>query len=327
MAIGKGGSSGNQSQAGSQQAVGNASNAGINGSVAMPIAPKGYEDYWNKMLAGGGSTPGQTAALGALTQPGGNSLLDPSANGWYGAVDRNNALGAFTDPNSFSRLYGTPTPTTPGQVTAQTGAAYMQPYQQGYTNDVVNATTADLTNQYGKALNASNMAGTAAGGFANSRMGLRDAQTTDDFLRTLGLTTGTLRDQGFGRAMQGGANDAGNALNASGQNASNFQQAQQFDKTLQNQRDQFGATTAIGATQAQMGNTATAANIANTSAANASNIGGNQFAQGLAALGAGTPLFGQSNKGGQLGANDTAGANNSTGSGQNSSKGGGVSVG
>lgn len=343
MPAGKGGQSGSQSQAQSGQTAGNMSTAGIQGmyqgsrgmGTSQAIAPTGYEDAWRSLMGGAGGNAGQNAAAGFFSNGGANSLLNPERSGWYGANERNDRIGAFTAPGSFEALYGRPTPTAPGQVTAQTGASQMAPYAAGYTNDVVNATTNDLLNQYGQRQNASNMAATAAGGIMNARTGLRDAQVQDDFLRTLGTTTAGLRDQGFSRAMQGGQFDASNALNASGQNANLGLNAQQFNNTLQNNRDQFGAQNAIAANQAQMANTATAAGIGTNAANSAAGIGGQQFNQQLAALGAGAPLFGQQNtmdnqaynKGGNVGATDTAGASNSTGAGNSSSKGGGVSLG
>jgi hypothetical protein len=344
MPIGKGGSSGNQSQNSSGTFGGNSSNAGINGSyqsgvgggMTTAIAPTGYEDAWRSMLGTGGANPGQASAMNFFSNGGANSLVNPERNGWYGAIDRNNNIQGLANPGGFNATYGpTPQASTPGNIVANTGASFMSPYQQGYTNDVVNAATNDLTNQYNKNLNASNMAGTAAGGFANSRMGLRDAAVQNDFLRTLGTTTAGLRDQGFTRAMSGGQFDATNNLAAATQNEGNRMATDQFNQQLKQQRDMFGANTQLTANQNQMGNTATAANIGMNAANSAANVGNMGFNQNLQALTAGAPLFGQANsnysnlanKGGQLGTSDTAGQQDSTSSGKNSSKGGGMSVG
>lgn len=336
MAVGKGGSSGSQSQAQSQQQSGNMSNAGITGGfqsgLTQAVAPQGYEDAWRKMLAGGGSTPGQTGAASFFTGNGDikNSLLNPTSNGWYGANDRNANLQTLANPGGFAAAYGpAPVVGAAGDITANTAASFMSPYSQGYTQNVVDATTNDMTSALGKGLNE--ISAQYGGQYGNGRSGVAMGQAVGDFTRALGTTTAGLRDQGFGRALGAGQFDSGQNLAAQTQNVSNNMATDQFNSTLKNNRDQFGANTMIGANQAQMGNTATAANIGTNAANSAANIGGQGFAQQLAALQAGNPLIGQAsqsaNKGGQVGATDTAGASNSTGSGKNSSKGGGISAG
>ncbi len=342
MSIGGSGQSGNQS---SSQ---NSAFSGKSESTSTPTAPNGWQDLWKSIAGMGGQTPQQAQAGGYFsnqvgTNPTGAAL--GRINDTY-LTDASNFSAPTLHNMSFKYgdipEYQAPTPVTaatsanPLTVNPGTAASFMDPYRQGYTNDVVNATTADLANQYGKAQNASNMAGTAAGGIANSRMGLRDAQTTDDFLRTLATTTGGLRDAGFSRAIGAGQGDAG--LNLTGQqanqaaelsnsqfNAANNIDAQKFNNTLLNNRQQFDSGTALN-TNAQRLNSiqqmtnsdVTANSIAGGNASQLGNLGGMNFGQLLQGLAAGTPLFGSTST------NTGSGTSSGTSSGSSSSKGGGA---
>lgn len=312
MAIGKGGSSGSQGGTTDTQTAGNTSSA----NIAMPIAPGGYEDAWRSMLGTGGNTPGQTAAMNFYTQPGGNNLLNPSGNGWYGAVDRNNQIAAATDPSKWTN----PTPVVAGQVGATPAASYMGAYTNPYQQQVVDATTASANRQLGNTLN--DITAQYGGQYGNGRSGVAIGQAIGDTNTGLNNTIAGLNASGFNTALGAGQNDAANALSASNANASNQLNANEFSQQLAQQNKQFDLSSLLSGIQNQMGNTATAAGIGTNAANSAAGIGGNVFNQGITALGAGTPLFGQVN----AGANDAAG--NSTGqtTGKSSSKGGGLST-
>ncbi len=319
MAIGKGGSSGSQNQATSGTYGGNTSNA----SIAMPIAPGGYQDAWSKLIQGGGQTPGQTAAGNFFTGNGQekNNLLDPNANQWYGSLDRAAAISPYATAGGYTSMTPTPQSADPNQVIANQGAAYMNAYQNPYTQQVVDATTADMNQGLNTGLNS--LKASYGGQYGNGRQDVAAGQAVGDYTRALGTTIGGLRSQGFNTALAGGQADASNALTASGQNVSNLMGNNQFNAGLQNNANQFGANTTLQANRDIMNNSATAAGIGTNAANSAANIGGNQYTQFLQALGAGTPLFGSFN----AGANDAAGQQQGTSQGSNSSKGGGASVG
>jgi hypothetical protein len=175
-------------------------------------------------------------------------------------------------------------------------------------------------------------------------------------------TTGGLRDTGFGRAVAAGQSDAG--LNLGGQvanqgaglqtalanaqlrqntgqfNAGNDLDAQRFNNQLLNQRQQFDVNASYqgdagrdAAAAASAGVTGQAAGINAANAGALAGLGGQTFQQLLAALSAGTPLFGTSTTGATTGATTgtssgtTTGSGTSSGntSGNSSSKGGGLS--
>ena len=66
-------------------------------------------------------------------------------------------------------------------VVAPTAASLMTPYQQGYTDKVVNATNNDLLNAFDKRINQTKMNAAAGGAYGGGRQGVAEAQVTDDF--------------------------------------------------------------------------------------------------------------------------------------------------
>lgn len=88
--------------------------------------------------------------------------------------------------------------------------AYMNPY----TNQVVDASMADLGQNYARTLSASGLQQAAGGAFGGSRHGIREAQVADDYLRTVGSTSSQLRNQAFNNAASLIQGDQNRALQA-----------------------------------------------------------------------------------------------------------------
>lgn len=89
--------------------------------------------------------------------------------------------------------------------------ADVQSYMNPYTNEVVDASMADLGENYARTLSASGLQQAAGGAFGGSRHGIREAQVADDYLRTVGSTSSQLRNQAFNTAaglIQGDQNRA-----------------------------------------------------------------------------------------------------------------------
>lgn len=100
--------------------------------------------------------------------------------------------------------------------------AYMNPY----TNQVVDASVADLGENYARTLSSSGLQQAAGGAFGGGRHGIREAQVADDYLRTVGSTSSQLRNQAFNNAaglIQGDQNRALQA--AQGNQQASLQQA------------------------------------------------------------------------------------------------------
>lgn len=99
-------------------------------------------------------------------------------------------------------------------VTARTGASFMNAYRNPYERDVVDSSLADLQRKYEQVVNTSKMGAAAGGAFGGGRHGVADANNADNYLRTVGSTAGNLRNLGFTNAMHGGTADAGRFLSA-----------------------------------------------------------------------------------------------------------------
>lgn len=267
-----GSTTGTQSGASSGISTGSTSATTSGSTSTAANAPDGYQALWNQITGMNGTTAGQDQATDYFSKAlaGGNGLA-PVTNYFQGRMGDSG-----------------PAPVGAQTVKAGTAADFMAPYEQGYTQNVVDATNADLLNQYGKNQNASNMAATAGGGVMNARTGLRDAQTTDDFIRSLASTDAATRDAGFGRAVTAGGADAG--LNLQGQTANQGANlnADEFNvnasQQAQAQRD--------AAAQGYAGAVGQGAGINSSNATSLGNLGGQTFSQLIASLGAGNPLFG-----------------------------------
>ena len=319
----KGSQSQNQTYSGSGTSTSDSSVAGSQRAVA----PGGWEDLWRGITSMGGTTPGQTTAndyfAGQLKTPGGTADQVFDYARWF--ANKANAPGVGGNISAPGVVAG--------DAAATHGYDLINKYQDPWTQQVVDAATNDLTVQRDRAQNASNMAATAAGGIANARTGLRDAQVQDDFLRTLASTTGGLRSQGFQNAMSGALQDAGlttqvgvgnadRSFNASSQNAANSLAAQQANARIAFENDQASkgyATSALDAVLQSGG-------IRDAAAGALANLGGGTFSQLLAGLGAGTPLFGTDTTGTESTKGSTSATGQSSGSGNSSSKGGGVKL-
>lgn len=116
----------------------------------------------------------------------------------------------------------------------------LTPYENPYTNDVINTTIADQDRSRQIANVGNDQAATAAGAFGGSRSGILDAQTNDAYDRNTGSMIANLNQANFTQAQGAAQNDiqtklatgqlqlnaAGQLVNESGQavsNASNLQ--------------------------------------------------------------------------------------------------------
>lgn len=89
-------------------------------------------------------------------------------------------------------------------------------YQSPYTNDVVNATQADIERQRQMAVNQGGADATRANAFGGARQGVSDSLTNEAALRTSAQSSAQLRDQGFQTAAGLAGNDANRNLQAGG---------------------------------------------------------------------------------------------------------------
>lgn len=128
----------------------------------------------------------------------------------------------------------------------------MAPYQEGYTDDVVGATMADLNRAYQESQNDLRAQyggqGWSASAGAPASEQIAAAEGADNYLRTAASTISGLRDQGYTRALGAAQGDiaaklardtsqAGLDTSASSQNAGILDSRQKFDATQATQND------------------------------------------------------------------------------------------
>jgi hypothetical protein len=204
-----------------------------------------------------GNTSGTTTAIApeqylpALLgmRPGANGLnsLQSGAANWYqnalanpdpanlglsmGYMD--DALRNRTAPTLANlAASGNPAYATPADVVAQQGSQYMDAYRNPFEDQVVQSALSDLDRKYGSTRNQSNMQQAAAGAFGGGRQGIREAAMADDYLRTVGATSGGLRAAGFNTAAGLGMQDANRSLTADTFNNQQQQNRSMFDANL-----------------------------------------------------------------------------------------------
>ena len=230
-----------------------------------------------------GNTSGTTTAIAPEQYLPALLGMQPGAGGFnptqQGAVDWTSRMLANPDPANMGlsmgylqdalrerqaptlanlAASGNPAYATPANVTAQQGAQYMDSYRNPFEDQVVQSALSDLERQYGSARNTSNMQQAAAGAFGGGRQGIRDAAIADDYLRTVGATSGGLRAQGFNTAAGLGMQDAGRTLQADTFNNQQAQARNMFDANLgmqyNTQRDNLaGQIAGLGATNLGIG--------------------------------------------------------------------------
>lgn len=327
-----------------------ATTGSMNGSTTVdPTA--GYSAMSGQLqglLGQNGMTPEQAAALHSATA---NMNANPGGNISGASSFLQNYVGGNHPAYSIAGApqVGTGTVTT-GPVIAGDIASMIDRFQNPYTQQVVDATTADAQHALGTNLNE--IAAQYGGQYGNGRAGVAMGQAVGDSTRALASTLGQLRKEGYGTALAGATTQAGNnlsasganaansltasgenaanTLSASGQNAGNALTAQQVNVGQRNINDQ----TSMQAIRDYISGQTTGSNVANSNAQTVAGIGGGGVNQMLQFLGSQVPAFGSNTSGNTSGTTSGSTSGSTTGqmSGQSSgnsggsSKGGGMSV-
>lgn len=301
----------------------NSTFTGNTSGTQTPIAPPGYLEALLGMQPGqGGYNPTQQTGVDWYTKMMGQGVpgLDNATNYFQDTLNNRQAptlrnLEAI-DPSA----YATPGAVSAQNVTAQQGSKFMDAYRNPYEDQVVQSALSDLERQFGVTKNASNMQQAASGAFGGGRHGLREAQMADDYLRTVGATSGGLRAQGFNTAAGLGMQDAGRVLQADASNADRALSASTFNNEQQQQRNMFDANLGMqyndqrdktAQTLAQLGVMGLGVN--QDMADSLFNMGGTGQNQNLAWLQQFGPLFGQQNTGSSSGTESGTTTGNTSG--------------
>lgn len=127
--------------------------------------------------------------------------------------------------------------------------ADLSSYMNPFTQNVLDASLADLTHARDVQRVQDNQTATAAKAFGGSRQGVADALTNNDFLRNVASTSANLRSAGYDRAVSAASSDLDRTYGADTFNAGNA-----FDASKTNAaNDMSGAGFRLGAA-AQLGN-------------------------------------------------------------------------
>jgi len=124
-----------------------------------------------------------------------------------------------------------------GDVTAKTGAGFMDAYKNPYQTDVIDASIADYNAGADRALSGMRAGRDAAGAFGD-RAAIQDAVFNADANRGLGSLVSGLRSQGFTTAAGLGMQDSNRDLTAGMSNQSARAQNNQFNVNAGYQGDQ-----------------------------------------------------------------------------------------
>lgn len=225
----------------------NSTFTGSTSGTQTPIVPEGYVPAMMGMQPGaGGLNPTQQGSVDWYSRALGSQ--DPAgldlSMGYIEDALRNRGAPTL----AALAASGNPAYAAPKDVVAAQGSKFMDSYRNPFEDQVVGAALSDLERKYGSTLNASNMQQAAAGAFGGGRHALRDAAVADDYLRTVGATSGGLRAQGFNTAAGLGMMDADRTLNADKFNNEMLDSRQRFDAELgmkyNDQRDSLAKTLA-----------------------------------------------------------------------------------
>jgi len=199
-----------------------------------PASADGYD------AAGRAAVDGYDASGRAATERAQTSLLSDPASYAASLVNAQGAGGPSTaDLGGYGAAQGSAQSVgdLPTMQAAQISQADIDRFMNPYTDQVVDATNADMQDQFGqvRAAQAANAAG--SGAFGGSRYGIREAQTEGELSRALGSTLGGLRSDGFNTALGYADRDTGRRQDA---NAANFGAESQRAFADASAQNQFG---------------------------------------------------------------------------------------
>ena len=131
-----------------------------------------------------------------------------------------------------------------GALQGTTAAGMNQPdimaFQNPYTQQVIDASMADLERQRLMQQNQLGAQATAANAFGGSRQGIAEAETNRAFAQQGGQLASGLRMQGFNTALGAAQNQQQQQLNAAGQLGNLSQQGFGMGQAINQQQQQFG---------------------------------------------------------------------------------------
>ena len=157
----------------------------------------------------------------------------------YGANPQN-----VQTPNFGGNVFQQSQQALTGALQGTTAAGMNQPdimsFQNPYTQQVIDASMADLERQRLMQQNQLGAQATAANAFGGSRQGIAEAETNRAFAQQGGQLASGLRMQGFNTALGAAQNQQQQQLNAAGQLGNLSQQGFGMGQAINQQQQQFG---------------------------------------------------------------------------------------
>tara|TARA_R110000796_G_scaffold99184_7_gene207127 strand:- start:221 stop:1624 length:1404 start_codon:yes stop_codon:yes gene_type:complete len=189
--------------------------------VANPVAGAGAESIFNADQ--GALNDAQSTTLGQTPV----SMFDTSLDFMKSSADQTKTLGSFA-----------PSTVSAGTLPTVNIADYMNPY----TDNVVNASMADLERQRLMQQQQISAQASAAGAFGGTRQGVAQSLTNEAFARQAAQTSANLRQAGFSQAQQQAQTDLGRQMTADQTNQTAGLAGAQFRLGAQQQLGGMGLT-------------------------------------------------------------------------------------
>lgn len=194
-------------------------------------------------MAGGGTQnaqPPQMPQMGPpqMPQRGGGNVYDRAAGALQGAVGGTNAAMGYQPMQVGGAGYSA----------AQLSGANLRPYQNPYTQQVINGSMRDLNRARQMTLNDVGAQATSAGAFGGDRHGLVEAQANADYMRRAGDLSANLNNQNFMQAQSAAMSDVNARNQQRAFNAGNSLQAQLANQSagLTGNSQRIGAAGQLG---------------------------------------------------------------------------------
>ena len=158
----------------------------------------------------GGTGLGQQAQQAAATQAG-LGALQFGEKGEVTGVGQGTGIGKYQDYLTGAEGFGTTAAglTGPG---GGTGAGSISQYESPYTQSVIDATKAQMQQEFARQTNMRNAQAVGAGAFGGARQGIEQAIAGQQYNQNLGAMTAGLQQQGFQQAQQARQQDYQNQL-------------------------------------------------------------------------------------------------------------------
>ncbi|MGA7712489.1 MAG: hypothetical protein WCA81_11350 [Rhizomicrobium sp.] len=247
---------------------------------------------------------GQQVAPFSATQVAGQQGLLNLAGSNVGGSTLNNAISGVQGILGYTpQSITAPTIGMPGAVTPQTvsptpvtarqlSSTDLSPYLNPYTNDVTNATMAQLKQANDLAQTGNSEGATTAGAFGGNRTGVADALTNDAYLKDAGSTLAGLNQANYSNAQQAALQDIQNkmgvgefnanaGLNAGEFNANAGLNAGEYNTSAGQAAQQYNANANLTAQQQNAANALQGQNLQLNTGASLANMSNEQLTQAL----------------------------------------------